>query len=207
MSVLPSKYEVREAMRVERACQEPGRVTDRSLKIAERVVQMPEFQRAGVVGAYLALPGEVEVHRIMGAALRAGKRVAVPARRLDGEYMPAWWGPDEPLTRGHFGVMQPVLPQWARPESFGLMVIPGVAFTRTGDRLGHGRGYYDRMLARLGPRVVFRVGVAFEWQLAGGWPVSPDDVGMDAVVTEAALYRKTRGERQDRSVGRQEEQT
>lgn len=189
MSASPSKAELRDQMRKARAARDAGWVAATSRRIADRVTALPEFKRASVIGCFLSLPGEVDTRPILEAAWKAGKKVAMPARRDDGEYMPAWYSPDEPMTREAFGLLQPLNPHWAKPDRFDLMLIPGVAFARNGARLGHGRGYYDRMLARLAGRLDCRVGICFTAEVLPEIPVSETDVGMDAVVTEEALYR------------------
>ena len=191
MSTLLSKSDIRLAMRKQRAAFIRDGMAAASRRIAERVMALPEFRRAETLCLYQAFAGEVETKTVAAAAWKAGKRVAIPARRQDGEYMPAWYTPDEPMTRGHFSVMEPVTPHWAKPDRFDLLMIPGLAFSATGARLGHGRGYYDRMLARLGKRVGTKVGVCFAAQLVPEIPISESDVGMDLVVTEDAVTRAT----------------
>ena len=191
MSMVPTKAGIRDLMRSQRAALDPVWVSSTSTLILKRVVALPEFSRATVVCCYLSLPGEAETRMIMEAAWKFGKRIAIPARRDDGEYMPAWFTPDEPMIHGAFGLQQPLVPQWAKPDRFELVLVPGVAFSKEGARLGHGRGYYDRMLARLAKRVDCRAGVCFNFQLVPDVPVSEDDVGMDVIVTEAVVYRTT----------------
>jgi 5-formyltetrahydrofolate cyclo-ligase len=191
MTMPASKAGIREVIRRQRASLDAGWVSATSARIAERFTSLPEFKRAEVICVYLSLPGEVETRAILEVAWKQGKRVAMPAPRDDGEYMPAWLTPDEPMIRGAFGLMEPLTPHWAKPDRFDLVVVPGVAFSLTGARLGHGRGYYDRMLARLAKRVACRVGLCFSFQIVPELPVTEDDVGMDAMVTESTVTRMT----------------
>ena len=177
-------------MRKRRASLDSGWVLAQSRAITARVIVLPEFQRAEVVLGYLSLPGEVNVDGILAAAWKAGKRVAVPAVRDDGEYMPAWLTPNESLTPAGFKVRQPTIPFWAKPDGYGLVIVPGMAYAADGARLGHGKGFYDRMLARLGAKIRSKVGVCFSFQLAPEIPVTETDVGMNVVVTEDQVYRK-----------------
>jgi 5-formyltetrahydrofolate cyclo-ligase len=64
------------------------------------------------------------------------------------------------------------------------MLVPGVAFDRTGRRLGYGGGYYDRLLPLLGPDAVCAAG-AYELQLVDEVPAAPHDLTVDVIVTEA----------------------
>ena len=164
-----------------------------SRRIAGQVTALPEFARADAVLAYLPLPREVDTAEILASAWRAGKQVAVPAARDDREYAPVWLKPDDALVAGRFGVREPVTRVWAKPDRFDLVVVPGVAFTLLGARLGHGQGFYDRMLARLGPRAGCRVGVCFECQLVPVLPVTETYVGMGVVVTGGGVYRSPVG--------------
>lgn len=189
MNVFASKAEIREVMRKRRATLDPLWSLAASRRVAERITCLPEFQRAEVICCYLTLPGEVDTQSILDAAWKAGKKVSVPAARDDGEYYPAWLTPMDSVTAGRFKVKQPTVPFWSKPDRFDVVVIPGVAFSETGTRLGHGAGFYDRMLARLGPRVECKVGVCFSFQLHPALPFAEHDVGMDVVVTEEKVYR------------------
>lgn len=191
MTLPVSKPAMREFMRRQRAALDSGWVSATSARIAERFTVLPEFKQAEVICCYLSLPGEVETRTLLEVAWKQGKRVAMPAPRGDGEYMPAWMTPDEPMIRGAFGLMEPLTPHWARPDRFDLMVVPGVAFSLTGARLGHGRGYYDRMLARLAKRLECRAGLCFSFQIVPELPVTEHDVGMDVIVTESTVTRMT----------------
>ncbi len=191
MSTPPTKHGIRDLMRRQRSTLNAGWVSATSALLSDRVIGLPEFKRAAAMCCYLSLPGEVETRKILEAAWKLGKRVALPMPREDGEYMPAWFTPDEPMTRGSFGLMQAVTPQWAKPDRFELILVPGLAFSKTGSRLGHGRGYYDRMLARLAKRLDCRAGLCFNSQIMPEWPVSAEDVGMDLIVTESTVYRMT----------------
>lgn len=191
MDMTQTKETVRNMMRQRRADLDPGWVQTASLRVAERLFSLPEFKRAEVICAYLSLPGEVQTKPILEAAWKAGKRVSVAALRDDGEYMPVWITPDEPLMTAKFGVRQPATLHWAKPDRYDLVIVPGLAFSATGGRMGHGCGFYDRMLARLAARLTCRAGVCFGCQLVPDFPVTEHDVGMDVIVTEDAVIRTT----------------
>ena len=186
---LRAKAALRKALQSERDALDPERVRAESEWIAECVIALPEFTGAETILAYLAKPREVQMAQLLGAAWRAGKQVAVPASRLDGEYVPAWLNPGDPVKAMRFGVPEPVTAAWAKPDRFDLVIVPGVAFAASGARLGHGKGYYDRMLARLGRRAVCKVGVCFGLQLAPELPVEDYDVNMEIVVAGDQVYR------------------
>jgi 5-formyltetrahydrofolate cyclo-ligase len=188
-AVRQTKATLRAALLTQRMRTDPDTIRAASVRIAERVVALPEFGRAGTVLAYLALPQEAQTAGIIECAWLAGKQVAVPAARLDGEYVPVWLKPGDTVAAARFGVPEPVIQMPAKPDRFDLVIVPGVAFTAAGARLGHGKGFYDRLLARLGRRAGCKVGIGLGYQILPGIPVTETDVGMDAVVTEDRLYR------------------
>jgi 5-formyltetrahydrofolate cyclo-ligase len=86
--------------------------------------------------------------------------------------------PGEGLVAAVWGIREPQGPA-VEPAAIDLVVVPGVAFTLTGARLGHGKAYYDRFLATVGAP---KVGVCFDEQLVDELPMEPHDVWLDKVV-------------------------
>ena len=100
-------------------------------------------------------------------------------RRWDAYSVPSFDG----LRRGEFGVLEPDPDRAARiaPDRLDLVIVPGVAFTAGGARLGRGGGFYDRFLARV-PDPTPRVGVAFRCQVFDQIPTEPHDAHVDELV-------------------------
>ena len=102
----------------------------------------------------------------------------------------ARWEPDMPMVEGPFGARIPERPQYFEPE---LLIVPLVAFTRDGGRLGYGGGFYDRTLERLrAARPTLAVGFAFAAQEAAELPLEPTDQPLDLIVTEAEVIEPPR---------------
>lgn len=181
------KASLRLEMKRRRAGLDPAEAAAASLLIQDRLCAMAAFQEASCVACYRALPGEVDTARIFQACFAAGKAMAVPVRRpQEGDYAWGRIGPDTAMRPGPLGIPEPADPEWMEAAALDLIVVPGVAFDRAGRRLGHGKGYYDRLLAEASRG--FKAGLAFEWQLAGVIPMEAHDVAMDAVVTEKQIY-------------------
>jgi len=96
------------------------------------------------------------------------------------------------LAPGAFGVREPVagIERAVAPATLDLILVPGVAFTRGGERLGRGGGYYDRLLASL-PAHTCKIGVCFEAQILSELPVESHDQRIDFLATEAGLLTVT----------------
>ena len=181
-----SKEEIRAQIKARRAGLDAAWVRETSERIACRVVARPEFAAASVVGAYLAMAPEVQTEAILRACWSAGKRVCVPALdRTQGGYDLAWMTRDSAVSKGPFGVAELVSPAWvAADQPIDLLLVPGVGFDRAGGRVGHGRGYYDRILTARAAHLRCRLGLAFEFQVFPRVPMTASDVRMDVVMTQ-----------------------
>jgi 5-formyltetrahydrofolate cyclo-ligase len=155
-----------------------------ALAIAERIDALAAFRDAGTVALYAALGAEVDATRITGAALVRGARVVFPRSVAGGRRLAFARCDPADLVRGPFGAAEP--PPGA-PEvdvaEIGCVVLPGVAFSLDGLRLGRGGGHYDATLEAM-PHAA-RIGVAYDLQLVPTLPREPHDAPLDAVVTEA----------------------
>jgi 5-formyltetrahydrofolate cyclo-ligase len=165
--------------------------------IVERVVALPEYAAARTVMWYVDVRSEVRTRRHISSALREGKRIVVPYCTVDedGANKLGLWhltSMDE-LVAGTWSILEPPRARWGDPgkevppAELDLVMVPGVAFTREGARMGNGQGYYDRLLKRVRSDAPL-VALAYESQLFPELPVGPHDVFMDKVITENAVY-------------------
>jgi len=150
-----------------------------SAAIARRLATLPPFQAAQRLSIYVSTGNEVETHELIRQLLAQGREVAVPVFR-DGRYeLGRLEDFDADLQPGHWGIGEPrVVRAAGEPQ---VWVVPGVAFDRHGHRLGHGKGYFDRLLAG---RPGVKIGLAYEFQVVPAVPVTADDVRLDFIVTE-----------------------
>ena len=144
------------------------------------VEELAVFREARTVLAYYALDDEVCTHDFV-------QRWAEKKTML----LPKVVGDDLTLhpyinilsmKEGAFGIMEPCTPQFTDYAAIDLVLVPGVAFDRQGNRLGRGRGYYDRLFGHLLPAGVRKVGVCYPFQLVEKVPVEATDVCMDCVI-------------------------
>ncbi len=184
------KEEIRKQAHANRRAQPDKDAVSRA--ICARFAALPEFAAARTVLLYVHVRSEVRTRHFLHEALAAGKRVAVPycaGAELELFHLERM---DE-LAEGTFGILEPRPELRERPEKrldvgqVDLVMVPGVAFDRRGGRTGHGKGYYDKLLARTRPDAPL-VAVAFECQLFADVPMLPHDVFMDKVITEKAVY-------------------
>lgn len=161
----------------------------------EALIGSPLFQEADCIALYSPTRGEVETAGLFSVARQARKKVCYP--RVEGERM-AFIVVDSlsDLVRGTFGLLEPQEGLSVPVADLELMVVPGVAFDRSGHRLGYGKGFYDRELHAVGFSGVL-IGLCYEFQLLGQLPAEPHDVPVDCLVTEQGLFipRRISGER------------
>ena len=139
---------------------------------------------------YRALDGEVPTERIRHAYLAAGARLYYP--RVTGRGTLAFYphGEADGWETGPYGIPEPSNPAGVEPRMSGwdIVLVPGLAFDRRGNRLGHGFGYYDRFLGGLAESVP-RVGIAWAIQRIPEVPVDAWDIPVHALVTEEGVIR------------------
>ena len=158
-----------------------------SRAIAKRVIESVAFRRAETVFAFISTALEPDTARILEAAWAAGKRVAVPKCGEHGAMRALLLTGPEELRPGMYGLPEP--PEDAPEVEPDLILVPCLAASRDGARLGHGGGYYDRYLRR---RSATTLCLCFEALLSEDIPMTELDVPMDCVVTERGVYHKER---------------
>ena len=145
--------------------------------ILRRLERLDAFERAASVALYWSLPGEVFTHDLVERRSRS-KRIYLPVMQGDGLILKRFTDRND-LREARFGVQEPVTGETAGPGDMELIVVPGVAFDRQGNRLGHGKGFYDRLLHEPG---LLKAGVCFDYQMQERIPCEAHDVAMDLLV-------------------------
>ncbi len=168
-------------MRDKKRAVPPEEKLERSVAIMERVAQMPEFRNAGVVLLYWSMADEVQTHSFVEQWYRE-KTLLLPCVDGDDLRLRRYTGPECMVAGEQFGIGEPTGDEWTDLNAVELIVVPGVAFDRHNNRMGRGRGFYDRLLKST-PKAL-KVGVAYSFQMLDEIPVEPFDVRMDTVITE-----------------------
>lgn len=157
--------------------------------ISRTLLDLDELTAAETVMAYIPIGGEPDVLPLLRTILVRGQRLCLPrvkwddgsmeaveVRSIDGDLVSCRYGLREPA--GHLTPLA--------PAEVGFVLVPGVAFDEAGGRLGRGSGFYDRFLRRVraGGSDATLCGVCFQMQLCAQTPLDPDDMMVDALVTE-----------------------
>lgn len=178
---------LRRRLRARRAALSPKETQAASRAVCALVASLPEWRAANRVMGYAAARGEIDVGPLLDLALCSGKTLLLP--RCEGQgVMTARRVTDiAALSPGAYGILEPPREsEICPPERIDLVLVPGVAFTRDGGRLGQGGGYYDRFLPRCG---AFSVGVCHGFALLERLPLEANDARVRAVASPLGVIR------------------
>ena len=175
-----TKSEVRQEIKRRKAACSTEERAALSREVTAKLIATAQWQQAHTVLLYHSLPDEVATHELITEALSTGKRVLLPVvvgDDLELRCLPA----PESLREGAFHILEPTGDPFTDYAAIDLAIIPGVAFTHDGRRLGRGRGYYDRLLPQLNG--VTKIGLCWPFQLITQLPTEVHDIAMDFVIT------------------------
>lgn len=150
---------------------------EQSAQIFSTIVSLKEVEQASVIALFASLPDEPHTEAII-KKLAEKKRVVLP--RIEGDNM-EFYDICKGVCRGAFGIMEPMADEPIEPSKIDIMLVPGVAFTLSGERCGRGKGYYDKYLSRKGFRA-YTIGVCYPCQIVDTLPTEPHDKQLDRVV-------------------------
>lgn len=165
-----------------------------SRRIVGAFMSLPEYATAETVMFYIDVRSEVRTRLDLQQALDSGKTIIVPWCNEDGELELFRLTSMDELEIGMYRILEPKAELRHLPEKqvavseLDLIMVPGVGFDKRGGRMGHGKGYYDKLLEHARPDTPL-VALAFECQLFEEIPVAAHDVFMDKIITEDAVYQ------------------
>ncbi len=181
------KNEIRAIMKKRRRDTPPDVLLKLSARICTRLIETSLFKEAGSIWCYVPLPGEVDTTALFRAAWAGNKTAAAPKVTPDGLRFHVIRSFSD-LTEGHFHVREPEGGEIAEDDS-ALIILPGLSFDKKGNRIGYGKGYYDRFLSsHPGLRTA---GAAFDFSVMDDLPHKESDVRADIVVTESRIYTRS----------------
>jgi 5-formyltetrahydrofolate cyclo-ligase len=189
------KSDLRARVKALLAAMPPRERKARSRLATDRLVELPEFHDSSVIMAYLSLPYEVDSTPVVLRAWQLGKTVVVPKtvvgrRRLIPYQIETL---DTGIIAGPYGIPEPIDGTPFPLSMIDMVIIPGLAFDRHGNRVGKGAGFYDRFLREHGFSGL-KVGLGFSTQMVDDIPSEPHDVPLDLLVNDQAAFRFRTGQ-------------
>lgn len=191
-SISERKKGLRQKMLAMRRALSANETESRSSSLKENILSLPEYKNAKKIMAFLAMKGESNLDGFIRQALLDGKEVYIPVCLPERQMEAGRLIDMEHFEKGPLGLRNlPAGYEVTSPESLDLILIPGLAVSQEGIRLGMGAGYYDRYLAR----VPFekRVAALWDFQVIPDIPSEPFDQKIAKIVTDKSVIVTKRG--------------
>ena len=116
--------------------------------IIDYLRHLPEWTEAKIIALTKSMPIEFSLEKVVTLARNMNKTIVVPVTLPHRQMKFAYWGEKTEFQKNSFGVEEPIQPIWVDKEQIDLVIVPGLAYSKKGERLGFGGGYYDRFIER-----------------------------------------------------------
>ena len=178
------KPTLRKQMRQSKAALTAEEKVAESRAVWEHVENIPEFSQVQHILLYHSLPDELSTHLVIDRWVACGKTIYLPV--VVGDDLVVRRYSSEAMQQGAFDIMEPTGYD-IDTDVLQLIIVPGVAFDSAGNRLGRGKGYYDRLLSRT---QAVCVGVCYNCQLVEAVPAEVHDRVMHYIVTPHGVAKR-----------------
>lgn len=184
-----SKQKLRKELQKQRDLMTQDEVSERSLKITERIFELTQFQSAQVIHSYVPITSknEVDSSLMMQKALEEGKRLVVP-KVIAGNQLEHYQVESlDALVLNKWGIPEPAGGTRVSPSELDVIFVPMLAGDRFKNRLGFGKGFYDRLLIKT---KAVKIGLLYHFQLFETLiPTEVFDIPLDMLVTDEAVVK------------------
>jgi len=194
--VMIDKQHLRRQLRRQRLALDTRQLLHASDAVIRQLNSLPLFRRAQRLGFYMASNGEIDLDPLLQQSLQQGKQCFLPVLHPfhDSRLWFVQWQQEQALHANRYGIVEPVAhhARIIKPYALDMVLVPMLGFDEQGNRLGMGKGYYDRCFSYLRrhrqwhrPRLI---GIAHEFQKAEGLQADTWDIPLDLVITERSIY-------------------
>lgn len=185
------KEELRESIREKLRALPAEEIAWKSYQLCNAILQQRVWQEARIVALFASLPTEPVVEFLWDSIRQNGKKACYP--KVDGEHLRLITVSDPTeLVTSRWQLREPVMrePNLQSLEKIDVILVPGLAFSRNGERMGRGGGFYDRLLAKESLRA-HKIGICFDMQVFRDLPLESHDVIMDQIATESGVFQRS----------------
>lgn len=173
------KKELRRQIREQKRAMTEEQITAASVRLGELFLNCPQYKNAKTVYGYLPYNQEVRTIPMLEQAMKDGKRVAVP--KCYGEQMRFIYMDDlSKVEKGYANIPEPIADSPVADDKTALVLMPGMAFTKDGKRMGYGGGFYDKFLAAEPEHPT--VALCYDFQMVEDLPTEAYDIPVDCVL-------------------------
>ena len=163
-------------------------IQEDSNKIADKLLNSPWFKDSNQLFCYVSFNQEVITNHIILTALEQNKKVAVP-KIVDHEMKFYYINSLEELKPGILGIPEPFSGEEAIPSHTeeSLCIVPGLAFDRQRNRIGYGKGYYDKFFTKYMDKSIRKIALSFDFQIYENLPAEEYDKKVDYIITPTRI--------------------
>lgn len=165
-------------------------IIEKSTEVKNKLLQLEEFKNANFIFSFISFKDEIHTHDIIKETLNMGKRVGVPItldkpRQLLVSEIKDF---EKELEIGYYNILAPKkeYERLVSPDLVDLVLVPGLAFDKSGYRTGYGGGYYDRFFANANKNMI-KIGLCFDLQIISQVPRDIYDIPVDYIITESRI--------------------
>ena len=167
---------------------EKEEVENNSKLIMDKIVGLKAYKQSKVIFVYMDFKNEVMTSDLIKHMLAEKKRVVIPYTDIVNTLViPSEITEEADLKLSPFGYYEPKKIMPVDVEEIDLVLVPGVVFDKNLNRIGFGKGYYDRILKNLKPGAK-KIGLAHDFQVLDEIPAEDHDIKMDMIITESSSY-------------------
>jgi 5-formyltetrahydrofolate cyclo-ligase len=182
LAIFKEKIELRTQFKLKRQLLTEEQIKEKSQLITEKVLNLVEFKKANNIMCYVSKDTEVATHELIKKILEMNKTLAVPLIVGEGIMKPAIINDFSDLSLASFNTLQPQ-PSNFMEDKIDLNLMPALAVTKTGDRLGWGGGFYDSFIKKYQPKL--NLALVFDCQIAKYLATTSFDQKIDGILTES----------------------
>lgn len=176
------KQALRSEMKQKRSCLSADEVREYSQQIIAKLPQLYPVSKAKTIMAFLSIQNEVDLLPFVNRMKEEGRRIILPRVEKDGNMVGVEFTDLQSCKTSSFGIPEPV-GEAVPADEIDVVLVPGLVYDGNGFRLGYGKGYYDRFLAKL-PVETFKCGICYDFQIVDDVFPHPQDISVHWIVTE-----------------------
>ena len=181
------KNELRKIYKLKRREMTVEEVEVKSKKACKHFLESDLYKNADTLMLYMPLGKETDTTDIIKRAFADGKRVAFPVTdEASAQITPCYATVDAEFSKGGFSVKEPDVKVVANAKDLDVIIVPGIAFDVQGNRIGFGKGCYDKLLVKTN---ALKVGFCYDLQICDNIPADEFDIKMDYIITEKRIIK------------------
>lgn len=181
-----NKDDIRRRVKARKSLLTEKERSDSARNVFDQLEKLAAFALSNRILIYNSLPDELSTRDFIQRWIGSKEFFLPRVNGIDLDILPY---DSQRMHIGAFRIEEPTGTDITDPELLEMIIVPAVAYDRNGNRVGRGKGYYDRLLKRT---KALRVGVAYDFQLVDEIDCEPHDIPVDIVITETTIYRRSR---------------